>query len=96
MVRMVFGAGRPWSCSNLTYHRTGGLNGEPKKGKYEMSSPSANRAGSLTTTGVLILQNAQQLFHTHTLARTNYWAELAEILHGILLGDSTWDSRGVF
>ena len=31
-----------------------------------------------------------------TLPRTNYWAELAEILHGILLGDSTWDSRGVF
>ena len=39
-------------------------------------------------TGVLILQNAHPLFHTHTLARANYWAELAEILHA---GDSTWD-----
>ena len=48
------------------------------------------------TTGGLILQNAHPLFHTHTLARTNYWAELAEIWHGILLGDSTWDSRGFF
>ena len=43
-----------------------------------------------------ILQNAQPLFPTQTLARTNYWAELAEILHGNLLGDSAWDSRGVF
>ena len=25
-----------------------------------------------------------------------YWAELAEILHGTLLGGSTWDSRGFF
>ena len=48
------------------------------------------------TTGILILQNAQPLFHTQTLARTNYWAELAEIWHGIPLGDSAWDSRGVF
>ena len=37
-------------------------------------------------TGVLILQNAQPFFHTQTLARANYWAELAEILDGIFLG----------
>ena len=47
-------------------------------------------------TGWLILQNDHHLFRTHTLARANYWAELAEILHGTLLGGSTWDSRGVF
>ena len=35
-------------------------------------------------------------FSYPSLARTNYWAELAEILHGILLGDSTWDNQGVF
>ena len=40
------------------------------------------------STGVLILQNAHQLFRPHTLARTNYQAELAEILHGTLLCDS--------
>ena len=48
------------------------------------------------STGWLILQNAHHLFRTQTLARANYWAELDEILHGTLLGDSTWDSRGFF
>ena len=36
------------------------------------------------------------LFHTQDLARGNYSAELTEILHGTLLGDSAWDSRGFF
>ena len=36
------------------------------------------------------------LFHTQYLARRNYLAELAEILHGIYLGDSAWVNRGVF
>ena len=35
-------------------------------------------------------------FRTQTLARRNYLAELPEILHGTLLGDSAWDSWGVF
>ena len=47
-------------------------------------------------TGVLVIENAMSLFRTQPLARRNYWAELAEIWHGILLGDSTLDSRGVF
>ena len=47
-------------------------------------------------TGVLVLQNAQSLFRPQTLARTNYWAKLVEILHGTLQEDSAWDSRGVF
>ena len=48
------------------------------------------------TTGVLVLQNAQALFRPQTLARTNYWAKLVEILHGTLPEDSALDSRGVF
>ena len=47
-------------------------------------------------TGLLVIQNAQHLFCSMTLDRRNYWAELDEILHGTLLGYSTWDSRGVF
>ena len=47
-------------------------------------------------TGVLILQNDKGLFLSQDLARANYQAELAEILHGTFLGDSTWVSRGVF
>ena len=47
-------------------------------------------------TGVLILQNAKGLFLSQDLARANYWAESAEILHGTLLGDSTWVNLGVF
>ena len=45
-------------------------------------------------TGVLILQNAQGLFLSQELARANYRAGSAEILHDTLLGDSTWVSRG--
>ena len=48
------------------------------------------------TTGVLVIENAMSLFHTQYLARGNYSAELTEISHGTLLGDSAWDSRGVF
>jgi hypothetical protein len=59
-----------------------------------------NRAKDSTAqqedTGVLILQNAKGLFLSQDLARANYQAELAEILHGTLLGDSTWVNRGVF
>ena len=47
-------------------------------------------------TGVLLIENAMSLFHTQDLARGNYSAELTEILHGTLLGDSAWDSRGFF
>ena len=47
-------------------------------------------------TGVLILQNAKGLFLSQDLARANYRAESAEILHGTLLSDSTWVNRGVF
>ena len=47
-------------------------------------------------TGVLILQNAKGLFLSQYLARANYQAESAEILHGTLLGDSTWVNLGVF
>ena len=47
-------------------------------------------------TGVLILQNDKGLFLSQDLARANYQAELAEILHGTLLGDTTWVNRGVF
>ena len=47
-------------------------------------------------TGVLILQNAKGLFLSQDLARANYQAESAEILHGTLLGDSTWVNLGVF
>ena len=50
----------------------------------------------LRITGVLILQNAKGLFLSQDLARANYQAELAEILHGTFLGDFTWVSRGVF
>ena len=48
------------------------------------------------TTGVLILQNDKGLFLSQDLARANYQAELVEILHGTLLGDTTWVNRGVF
>ncbi len=47
-------------------------------------------------TGWLVLQNAHHFFRPHTLARPNYWVELAKILHGTLLGDPTWVSRGFF
>ena len=47
-------------------------------------------------TGELIIENALSLFHTQDVARGNYLTELTEILHGTLLGDSAWDSRGVF
>ena len=50
----------------------------------------------IQTTGVLILENTMSLFHTQYLARGNYSTELAEISHVTLLGDSAWDSRGVF
>ena len=50
----------------------------------------------LSYTGVLILQNAKGLFLSQDLARANYRAESAEILHGTLLRDSTWVNRGVF
>ena len=46
--------------------------------------------------GVLILQNDKGLFLSQDLARANYQAELAEILHGTLLGDSTWVNLGFF
>ena len=35
-------------------------------------------------------------FYTQPLPRINYKAELAEILLGTPLGDSTWVSQGVF
>ena len=36
------------------------------------------------------------VFHTRVFARTNCWADFLEILHGWLLDDSKWDSRGTF
>ena len=47
-------------------------------------------------TGVLILKIDKGPFLSQDLARANYQAELAEILHGTLLGDTTWVNRGVF
>ena len=47
-------------------------------------------------TGLLVIQNAQQLFCTTTLDRSNYWAEFDEILHGALLGDNSSNYRGIF
>ena len=48
-------------------------------------------------TGVLNLENAMTIFRCHRLARRrNYSAKMLEILHGTPLGDSAWDSRGVF
>ena len=35
-------------------------------------------------------------FFYQTVPRASYRAELAQILCGTLLGDATWDSRGVF
>ena len=35
-------------------------------------------------------------FSTRVLARTNYQADLFQILHGSVFGDSKWDSRGTF
>ena len=59
--------------------------------------PDSPRAfQTLYSTGFLQLQDAQALFHTRTLARTNYWAEFNEILHGGLLEHPKWDSRGRF
>ena len=36
----------------------------------------------LQSTGLLVIQNAQPLFCTKTLDRSNYWAELDDIFHG--------------
>ena len=47
-------------------------------------------------TGVLNLENANPLFLSQELVRRNYLVKWAVILHGTLLGDSAWDSRGVF
>ena len=60
--------------------------------KKKFLTTKLNRAN----TGVLILQNDKGLFLSQDLARANYQAELAEILHGTLLGDTTWVNRGVF
>ena len=65
--------------------------------KARRKSVSPVRGGIIKSfTGVLIIENALSLFHTQDLARRNYLTELTEILHGTLLGDSAWDSRGVF
>ena len=65
-------------------------------GILEASRKVVLSEGKLTNTGVLILQNDKGLFLSQDLARANYQAELAEILHGTLLGDTTWVNRGVF
>ena len=40
---LAFVEGRPCSCSNITYHRTGGRNGKQKKRKNEIFVAWANR-----------------------------------------------------
>ena len=50
----------------------------------------------LSYTGLLVLQNAQQLFCTNTLDRRIYRAELDEILHGTLKGYILSNYRGIF
>ena len=52
--------------------------------------------GTRPYTGVLNLENANPLFLSQELVRRNYLVKWAEILHGTLLGDSAWVSRGVF
>ena len=49
-----------------------------------------------TCTGVLNLENAKTIFRRHRLARRNYLAKMLEIFHDTLLGDSAWDSQGIF
>ena len=67
---------------------------EPLFSKADLGCPQQWRF--TIHTGVLILQNAKGLFLSQDLARANYRAESAEILHGTLLSDSTWVNRGVF
>ena len=47
-------------------------------------------------TGLLVLQDDQLILCTTALARRNYWAELAQILHGALKGVNSRFNRGVF
>ena len=47
-------------------------------------------------TGLLVIQNAQQLFCTNTLDRRIYRAELDEILHVTLKGYISSNYRGIF
>ena len=49
-----------------------------------------------SSTSVLNLENANPLFLSQELVRRNYLVKWAEILNVTLLGDSAWDSRGVF
>ena len=63
---------------------------------YDPQQISRTEPVRVASTGVLILQNDKGLFLSQDLARANYQAELAEILHGTLLGDTTWVNRGVF
>ena len=37
-----------------------------------------------------------KIFRRHPLARRNYLAKMLEIFHDTLLGDSAWDSQGIF
>ena len=46
--------------------------------------------------GVLNLQNAKTIFRCRRLAWRNYLAIMLKILHCTLLGDTVWDSLGVF
>ena len=50
----------------------------------------------VTYTGALNLKNAMKIFRRHPLARRNYLAKMLEIFHDTLLGDSAWDSQGIF
>ena len=36
------------------------------------------------------------IFRRHPLAKRNYLAKMLEIFHDTLLGDSAWDSQGIF
>ena len=48
------------------------------------------------STGLLVLQNDMLISCTTTLDRRNYWAELAQILHGVPEGVNLRFSRGFF
>ena len=51
---------------------------------------------SQTIYGLTHIIRCAAVFHTRVFPRTNCWADFLEILHGWLLDDSKWDSRGTF
>ena len=59
-------------------------------------SPPKGRIGGILITGLLVLQDDMLILCTTTLARRNYWAELAQILHGTPKGVNSRFNRGVF